>query len=98
MNDDYGFKVYGWMIHKLRLKGNELLCFALIYKECKFFGSCPMTQKELCAQTGISIVTVGKILKKLCDKGYLIKESYSYQNLKYYSYKVSEEIYGKVQG
>lgn len=59
--DDYGFTIKKWMITELGLKGNTLLVYALIYDECQTFGSCPMTQKELCANTGVKIPTIGQI-------------------------------------
>ena len=48
MKEESSFRVYGWMIHKLHLKGNELLCYALIFyyfsidpKACQLTGTYP---------------------------------------------------------
>ena len=31
LKDDSNFQIYGWMATKLKLKGNELLIYAIIY-------------------------------------------------------------------
>lgn len=90
MNEESSFRVYDWMIHKLHLKGNELLCYALIYEECQEHGSCPMTFKEISKLTGMSFPTVGTVIKSLCNKGYLNKEQFVYENFPYNSYTINK--------
>ena len=90
MNEESSFKVYGWMIHKLHLKGNELLCYALIYRVCEEMGACPMTYKEISNQTGMSFLTVGSVIKSLCKKGYINKEQFVYENFPYNSYTINK--------
>ena len=34
LKDDSNFQIYGWMATKLKLKGNELLIYAIIYSHC----------------------------------------------------------------
>ena len=90
MNEESSFRVYDWMIHKLHLKGNELLCYALIYKECQEHGSCPMTYKEISNQTGMAFLTVGSVIKSLCKMGYINKEQFVYDNFPYNSYTINK--------
>jgi DNA-binding MarR family transcriptional regulator len=95
--EESSFKVYDWMVHKLRLKGNELLCYALIYRVCEEMGSCPMTFKEISKQTGMSFPTVGTVIKSLCKKGYINKKQFVYENFPYNSYTINKKEDGTLQ-
>lgn len=90
--------VYNWMITKLKLKGNSLHIFALIYSysnsknikiaEAGYYGS----QAFLANWFGISRDTVNSILKDLVSKHYLIKIPVSAADLDTatrYTYKVN---------
>ena len=76
---DTYYIVYNWMTTKLKLKGNSLHIFALIYSysnsknvktaETGYYGS----QTFLANWFGISRDTVNSILKDLVSKHYLIK-------------------------
>lgn len=66
--------IQGWMVKELKLSGNELLCYALIYGfsqdgQSVFSGSSKYIQEWL----NISTPTVFAILKKLCEKGLIEK-------------------------
>ena len=96
-NDIY-YIVYSWMISKLKLKGNSLHIFALIYSYSNsknnkvsgtgFYGS----QAFLAEWFGISRDTVNSILKDLVKAKYLIKVPISIKELNTatrYTYKVN---------
>lgn len=69
--EDYNFyQVQGWMVNNLNLKGNELICYAVIYsfsqdEESKFMGGV----KYLCGWLNASEPTVISVLEKLVAKG-----------------------------
>lgn len=69
--EDYNFyQVQGWMVNNLNLKGNELICYAVIYsfsqdEESKFMGGV----KYLCGWINASEPTVISVLDKLVTKG-----------------------------
>ena len=84
----------GWMVEKLKLKGNELIVFALIYgfsqeDDHDFHGSAQYIADWISS----SKRTVFKILKSLVDKG-LIKRRERYENgvkhVEYYTVDLKE--------
>ena len=75
------------MITKLKLKGNELLVFALIHGfsqdgESRFKGSL----RYLIEWTGLDKSTVIKLLKQLVDKEYINKFEYEKNKVRYCEY------------
>lgn len=75
MKDNNFYTIHEWMITKLNLSGNELICFAVIYhftmsEKGKFNG----TLKELSSWIGCTFVTTISVLKKLFNKGLIAKE------------------------
>ena len=76
VKDESNFKIYGWMSTKLKLKGNELFIYAIIYSfsqnnksEGVFNGSIAY----LCEWTGIARKNVINILSKMVQKNLIIK-------------------------
>ena len=69
--EDYNYyQVQGWMVNNLGLKGNELICYAIIYsfsqdEESKYMGGV----KYLCGWMNVSEPTVISVLEKLTSKG-----------------------------
>lgn len=69
--EDYNYyQVQGWMVNNLKLRGNELICYAIIYsfsqdEESKFMGGV----KYLCTWMNASEPTVISILDKLSQRG-----------------------------
>jgi len=85
-NENY-LVIQGWMINELKLKGNELLLYALIYGfsqdgESEFYGSLRYTQKLL----GLSRPSIIKNIQKLVGKKLIEKKSESH-------YKVVKKVY-----
>lgn len=73
-NKNY-INIQGWMINNLKLKGNELILYAIIYGfsqdgESEYYGS----QRYIAKALGVSVPTVNKTIKKLLDKN-LIKNT-----------------------
>jgi len=71
--------IQGWMIHELKLKGNELILYAIIYgfsqdRESEYFGSLTYIQNYLL----VSRHTVIKLLRSLLEKKLIIKTSESH--------------------
>ena len=74
------FTIEGWMIDALKLKGNELLLFALLYK---LAGADGMTQIGVCSlmkALNVNYKTTFNVTKSLINKGFLIKENIYNQN------------------
>lgn len=75
IKDENYFTIFGWMINKLHLKGNELSVYAIIYGftqdgETEFKGS----REYIMSFTGIeSKKTVSQVLNSLESKGYIEK-------------------------
>lgn len=91
MEDKNYITILGWMVNKLNLTGNELLCYALIYgfsqdKQSSFTGS----RKYIAEILGFkSLNSVDTLLKKLVDSKLIIKESQNINNVVFNSYKTN---------
>lgn len=82
------------MVTKLRLSGNKLVIFALIYGFCRdgeneFCGSI----NYICEWTGVSRNTVLSSLKELVDEGLITKREYTVNNVKFCAYKIGSAIF-----
>lgn len=85
-NENY-IVIQGFMLNELKLKGNELIIYAIIYgfsqtEDTKFTGSL----KYLADCTGTSKQTVISCLKSLVDKGLVIKEVEEKNGVKFNTY------------
>lgn len=88
-NENY-FVIQGWMINELKLKGNDLLVFSIIYGfsqdgETEFTGSI----KYLCECLSCSRPTVSNSLKTLCESGLIIKSDLIVNGVLFHRYKIS---------
>lgn len=88
------FTVQAFMVNELKLKGNELLIYAIIFgfsqAENQFFTG---SLNYLASWCGISSkTTVKTILNNLIDKGLLEKEDIYKNGVKYCKYKTLTEI------
>lgn len=74
VKDENYIMVQGWMLNKLKLKGNELLVYACIFgfsqNEQAFTGSL----QYLADWTNSTVRGVQKNLKALCEKGFILKK------------------------
>ena len=86
------FQINGWMVNELKLSGNILMVYAIIYGfsqdgESYFTGS----RKYLCDFTGASKPTIDKALEELLCMGLIIKESEKKNDIVYNRFKVNKE-------
>ena len=90
------FTVYDWMITDLRLKGSELLLYAIIYSFCKDGETMVTGLEYLANRSGIVKQWVSSVLAELQKKGYITKTVTEAQKL---SITVKENLthrYGKL--
>ena len=92
MKDSNFYTVQGWMINKLHLSGNELICYAIIYGFSQdgmtlFMGSLSYLQKWM----NVSQPTVINTLKTLIKKGLLNKHEVEKNNVRLCYYGINEE-------
>lgn len=86
--------IYDWMHQNLKLKGSELLVFALIYSFCckeiadNHYKNCTASQEYIGNRIGLARQNVSKTLRKLEDKGLIRIQKYKYG--KYYSVNFDE--------
>lgn len=92
MKDSNFYAVQGWMVNKLHLSGNELICYAIIYGFSQdgmtlFMGSISYLQKWM----NVSRPTVINTLKTLIKKGLLNKHEVEENNVRLCYYGINEE-------
>lgn len=74
MNSNYYVVLEGWMVQELGLRGNELSVYALIYGSTQDGESLYCGGDECLAYAlGLSSSTVKKTLKRLMEKGLIVK-------------------------
>lgn len=91
IKDDNYIVVQGWMVTDLKLKGNELLVFAIIYGfsqdgESRFTGS----RQYLADWTNSTKQGIQKNLKSLLEKGYIQKEERTINGVKLVDYRATK--------
>ena len=98
LRDDSNIQIYGWMATKLKLKGNELLIYAVIYsfsRNDNGNGVFNASTAYLCEWTNSSRRNVIDCLSKLLDKKLIMKVEDNTQKKKPNSYKINETIFHK---
>lgn len=85
-NESY-ITIQGWMVNDLKLTGNELLVYAVIYGfsqdgETKYTGS----RQYLADWCGCSKPTIQAALNKLTERGLIIKDEIFSNGVKYCTY------------
>lgn len=86
--------IQGWMASDLKLSGNELLCFAIIYGFCQDGESLYQGgSRYLCEWLNISKHSVLDILKKLTEKKALEKIEKTINNVKFCHYRVVKKVH-----
>lgn len=76
VNNTDNYSICGWMINELKLNGNELLVYAIIYSYSrnglnKFYGSLDYLAKY----TNASRMTIIRSIKNLLNKNLILKSS-----------------------
>lgn len=87
VNPDNFVTIQGWMVSDLKLKGNELLVYAIIYGftqdgESKFNGS----RQYLADWCNCSVRSIQTVLNNLVENRYIAKYEEIHNNVKYCSY------------
>ena len=95
VKDTNYLQIQGWMVSKLKLKGNSLLIYAIIYGFSQdghnmFKG----TMNYLAQWTCSSKESVRQILNKLCDSELIIKQVEYINNVKFVYYRTNLEKVG----
>lgn len=102
VKDENYINIQGWMSTRLKLSGNELIIYALIYgfsqiEDHTFHGSL----KYICDWTNISKTSCIANLKKLLDKKLIIKKEKEINGLKFCEYSTNlnsiQETYIPIQ-
>ena len=88
-NENY-ITILGWMINDLRLSGNELICYAMIYGfsqdgSCEYTGSLNYVAETL----NVNKENARRILTRLVSKGLVIKTDKLINGVKFCSYAVA---------
>lgn len=93
MKDNNYYVVHGWMINRLHLTGNTLLCYAVIYGFSQdgvsmYMGSLNYLKEWL----NVSQPTIIKALKDLCEKGLITKQEKDDNNVRTCYYAIVPEV------
>ena len=75
------FTIERWMIDGLRLKGNELVIFSLLYNLLKYNNNCMQVSNVYISKTlHLNYKTVFSMIESLVNKGFITKENIYYPN------------------
>lgn len=96
MKDTQYYVIQGWMINQLKLKGNELTCYAIIYgftqdQETEFTGSAGYLANAMACTRECTT----KTLKTLVEKNYIIKTDDT-RSTKKPTYKINVAILNNI--
>lgn len=87
MQDENYYVVSGWMINRLKLRGNELTAFAVIYGFSQTDGAVFNGSLDyLCKSIGCARRAALNVLQRLMDKGLIFKQKYDKNGLKNTAY------------
>ena len=98
LKDDSNIQIYGWMATKLKLKGNELLIYAVIYsfsRNNNGEGVFNASTAYLCEWTNSSRQSITDCLNSLLNKKFIIKVEDNSRKKKPNVYKINESIFDK---
>lgn len=88
--DNNFFVVMGFMINKLKLSGNELICYAIIYGFAQAEGNEFKGSLNYLAQAmNVTKDNARKILGRLVEKGYITKKENFVNGVKFCSYSAN---------
>lgn len=87
-NENY-ITIQGWMVNELKLTGNDLICYALIYGFTQNGDYWEKSAKYISDWVGVSHRAVVDILNRLIDRGLLDKQDYTINGVKFCKYKAT---------
>ena len=85
-NNNY-ITILGWMVNELSLSGNDLICYAVIQGFSQDDNFWDGSQSYLSDWLGVSRRAVVDILKRLISNGFIAKQEYEVNNVKFCKYK-----------
>ena len=89
-NESY-YLIQGWMVNELKLTGNELICYAVIYGFCQDGASCfKGNAKYISECVGCTHDSALRLLKRLVDKNLVVKITQDNTNVP--AYKINEDL------
>jgi rubrerythrin/biotin operon repressor len=99
LKDDNYIVIQGWMVNRLKLSGNELMVYGIIFGfsqdgESKYEGS----GKYIADSVGISRRAVSLILNSLVEKGYVKKFEHIEKGIKLCDYQAAAEYLPSKKG
>ena len=99
IKDNNYIAVQGWMCTKLGLSGSELICYAIIFGFCQdgqsvFSG----TASYIASWLNIDKRRAYDVLKRLTEKGLIVKIEKEVNGVKLCDYKISKEYYDTTSG
>jgi predicted transcriptional regulator len=86
-NDENYITIQGWMITRLGLSGNELICYALIFGFSQNRGAYNGSLAYMSEALNLSRSGTINVLRKLMDKQYIEKEDEYENNVKFCRYR-----------
>lgn len=87
MNNENYITIQGWMVNELKLTGNDLICYALIYGFTQNGCYWEKSAKYISDWLGVSHRAVVDILNRLIDKELLDKQDNIVNSVKFCKYK-----------
>lgn len=96
VNNDNFIMIQGWMINELKLKGNDLMVYAIIYGFSQAENQCYNGSLQYLADwCGSSKQGIMKNLKSLLEKQLIVKEEIIKNNVKFCEYRVVRNLHNK---
>lgn len=92
VNDNDSLVVTDWMVKELKLKGTELMIYAIIYGFCKSEGCCRASLAYLGDWTGTSKSTVIEVINELIKKQLIVKEETEVNGETFNKYIVNDKV------
>lgn len=87
-NENY-ITIQGWMVNELKLTGNDLICYALIYGFTQNGDYWDKSSSYMCGWLGVSKRSVLEILKRLTDTGCIERKEFVVNGVKFCKYRAS---------
>ena len=87
------FVIHSWMVSCLKLKGLDLMVYAIIYGLCQYGDNHTYNANNsfLVELTGATRNGIQKSLKKLVDNDLLIRSERKHKGLLYVSFKINQD-------
>ena len=94
VRDENFYAVFGWMLKRMHLRGNELIVYSVIYAfsqdgESEFTGSTRFLQEFANIRSQQTVITT---LKNLERKSYILRREYLYGNVPRVAYRANIEL------